>query len=104
MTRRGSTMGLVPRFRSSWYIAATTDTNFASKRGTSKHMVRVPLFDLKFLTEFCGKRCRSFKSAALVAGAAVMIAATLGVANAAAQPQPKGPANALQGFSANKDK
>jgi lipopolysaccharide export system protein LptA len=36
--------------------------------------------------------------------AATMIAAALVVANAAAQPQPKGPANALQGFSTNKDK
>ena len=40
---------LVPRFRSSSYIAAPSDTNFGSNRGTSKHMILVPLFDLKFL-------------------------------------------------------
>ncbi len=56
---------LVPRFRSSWYIAAPSGTNFGSKRGTSKHMILVPLFDLKFLKLVCRSRCRNFKSAAL---------------------------------------
>jgi len=43
----------------------TSDTNFGSKRGTSKHMILVPLFDLKFLKSVCRSRCRNFKSAAL---------------------------------------
>src|SRR6202035_798710 len=45
------TRALVPRFRSSWYVAANADTNFGSKRGTSKYMILVPLIDLTFLNE-----------------------------------------------------
>src|SRR3954454_11899940 len=35
------------------------------QRGTSKSMILVPLFDLKFLIEFAATGCRNFKSAAL---------------------------------------
>src|SRR6266850_7141103 len=38
------------------------------QRGTSNSMILVPLFDLKFLTEFAAGCCRNFKSAALVRG------------------------------------
>src|SRR5262245_27433860 len=42
----------VPRFRSSSYVAAASDTNFGNKGGTRNFMTLVPLFDLKFLSEF----------------------------------------------------
>jgi hypothetical protein len=42
---------LVPRFRSSSYTSAASDTNFGSEKGTSRFMIPVPLFDLKFLRE-----------------------------------------------------
>jgi hypothetical protein len=32
-------------------MAASSDTNFGNELGTSKLMIRVPLFDLKFLDE-----------------------------------------------------
>jgi len=34
--------------------------------GTSKLMILVPLFDLTSLGRNCGRRCRDFRSAALV--------------------------------------
>src|SRR5262245_21880861 len=42
---------LVPRFRSSSSIAASSNTNVGTK-GTSKYMIPVALFDLKFLHAF----------------------------------------------------
>lgn len=45
---------LVPGFRSSPHSAAT-ETNFENQNGTSKHMILVPFFDLKFLGRVCRK-------------------------------------------------
>src|SRR5271154_4872207 len=47
---------LVPTFRSSSYVSAPTLTNFGKVMGTSKSIILLPLFNLKFLTEFaaCG--------------------------------------------------
>src|SRR5262249_47131323 len=50
--RRRGRPRLVPRFRSSCYIAATLLHELRKQRGTSKSMVLVPLFDLKFLYAF----------------------------------------------------
>jgi hypothetical protein len=58
--------GPAPRFRSSPFVAATSDANFGNKRGTGKAIFLVPLFDLKFLVRTCSNLCRNFKSAALV--------------------------------------
>jgi hypothetical protein len=44
-------MMLVPRFRSSSYIAALSDTNFGSKGALAAYLILVPLIDLKFLKE-----------------------------------------------------
>src|SRR5262249_58090790 len=41
------------------------DTNFGSKGATASFIMAVPLFDLKVLERACGRRCRTFKSAAL---------------------------------------
>src|SRR5262245_65515745 len=40
-----------PRFRSSSPAAVSSVTNFGSERRTSKHTIRVLLFDLKFLNK-----------------------------------------------------
>jgi len=63
---RAAHLSLVPRFRSSWSIAAPSDTNFGNKRGTGNSMFPVPLLDLTFLIRTCGNWRRNFKSAALV--------------------------------------
>src|SRR3954447_17907453 len=57
---------LVPTFRSSYTISAITFYELRKAMGTSKFMIRVPLFDLKSLGSFRRLRCRDFKSAALV--------------------------------------
>ena len=63
----------MPSFRSSCYIPATSETNFEKTKGTSNHMILVPLVDLKSLTGSCGKWCRDFKSAALVYAALTIL-------------------------------
>ena len=44
----------------------TLSHELRKQRGTGKVMIRVPLFDLKFLKRDCRMGCRNFKSAALV--------------------------------------
>jgi hypothetical protein len=45
----------------------TLSTNFENQEGTSKNIVPVPLFDLKFPRRSGREWCRNFRSAALVA-------------------------------------
>ena len=55
----------MPSFRSSSNVAAISETNFEKIKGTSNHMILVPLIDLKSLRRVCGRWCRDFKTAAL---------------------------------------
>src|SRR5687767_7625815 len=68
---------LVPSFRSSSNAAATSETNFEKKKGTSNYMILVPLIDLKSLTRGCSRRCRDFKSAALARRGLLQLVAEL---------------------------
>jgi hypothetical protein len=52
---------LVPTFRSSCSIAAPTFHELRKVMGTSKPMILVPLFYLKFLDRICRLWCRNFK-------------------------------------------
>src|SRR5213595_417064 len=56
----------VPR-RSAWLVPGFRGHELRKPKGTSNSMIRVPLFDLKFLRRTRGTRCRNFKSAALAA-------------------------------------
>src|SRR5262245_36917821 len=47
-------------------------------------MILVPLFDLKFLTELCCRRCRNFKSAALASN--TRLARILAITHLATKP------------------
>src|ERR1700734_1208387 len=67
--------GQVPTFRSSCSAAASTFHELRKVIGTSKIMLLVPLFNLKFLEGICRLLCRNFKWAALVL-AAVLYAGT----------------------------
>jgi len=60
-----SSGGLVPTFRSSCYASARTFRELRKVTGTSKSMIIVPLFYLKFLDRIRRLRCRNFKKAAL---------------------------------------
>src|SRR3954464_3024765 len=63
---RPTRVRLVPDFRSSYTISAITFYELRKAMGTSKFMIRVPLFDLKSLGSFRRLQCRDFKSAGLV--------------------------------------
>src|SRR5581483_2665838 len=56
---------LVPTFRSSSYFSAHTGSELRKVMGTSKSMIPVPPFHLKFLNGICRLWCRNFKWAAL---------------------------------------
>src|SRR6476620_1284384 len=56
---------LVPRFRSSSYIAAPSDTNFGNKGALAGIWFLVPLIDLKFLNELAAGDAGTSNSAAL---------------------------------------
>ena len=56
---------LVPTFRSSCSTSAPTFHELRKVMGTSKLMMLVPPFHLKFLDGICRLRCRNFKWAAL---------------------------------------
>jgi pilus assembly protein CpaD len=67
---------LVPSFRSSCYAAASTFHELQKVMGTSKFMILVPLFHLKFLDGIRRLRRRNFKWAAIVGLAAALGACT----------------------------
>jgi hypothetical protein len=52
---------LMPTFRSSCSIAAPTVHELRKVMGTSKPVIPVPLFYLKFLNQICRLWCRNFK-------------------------------------------
>src|SRR3984957_19581075 len=64
----------VPTFRSSCSATARTFHELWKVMGTSKIIIPVPFFHLKFLDRICRLRCRDFKWAALIL-AAVMLTA-----------------------------
>ena len=70
---------LVPTFRSSYYTSAHTFHELR-KVSTSKFMILVPLFHLKFLDRICRLWCRNFKWAALALACVAGFAGPLAVA------------------------
>src|SRR4029077_19038399 len=73
-SRKVQLPGLVPTFRSSCYTSAPTFHELRKVMGTSKLMILVPLFHLKFLIGICRLWRRNFKWAALVVSASVVSA------------------------------
>src|SRR5207248_6942593 len=64
--RNFKSAALVPGFSKFVIQRGTLEYELRKPKGTSNSMILVPLFDLKFLRQTRGTRCRNFKSAALV--------------------------------------